>query len=86
MRFDFSQPASTPLPDLGYVALPAPAFFAEKSYTSECAKALQVPKIKVTKTAYSFVSQALADEAALTAAMTEAIRKRSLVPCPETVI
>lgn len=86
MTFQFSLPASTPLADLGYKSLPARAYFAEKSYTSRCPKALEIAPITVTKTAYSFSSQSAADAAALSEAMTEAIQKRSLVPCPETVI
>jgi hypothetical protein len=86
MRFSFAQPVSTFLKDTGYVALPAKAFKSEKSYTSECPLALEIPPITVIAKSYSFVSQSNADSLALSTAMASALLKRTLAPCPDPVI
>jgi hypothetical protein len=82
MRFNFSQPITSTLRDLGYIAFPVPAFTSEQTYTSRCAPGADIANITVTETSYSFVSQAEADQVALNNAMLKAIAKRSLVPCP----
>lgn len=82
MRFNFSQPITSNLRDLGYIAFPVPTFVGEQTYTSRCAPGTDIADITVTATAYSFDSQKEADQIALNNAMLKAIAKRSLVPCP----
>ena len=82
MRFNFTQPITSSLRDLGYIAFPVKAYVAEQSYTSRCAPGAEVAEITETAKAYSFTSQNNADQLAMQKAMTKAIAKRDLVPCP----
>ena len=82
MRFNYSQPITSNLKDLGYIAFPVKAYVGEQSYTSRCAPGAEVAEITETATAYSFVTQTDADQLALQKAMTRAVAKRVLVPCP----
>jgi len=82
MRFNFSQPITSNLRDLGYIAFPVTAYIGEQTYTSRCAPGADIADITVTATAYSFESQTEADQIALNKAMLKAITKRDLVPCP----
>lgn len=86
MRFSYTQPISTFLPDLGYSSFPILTFLSTQTYESICGPNSGKEPISVTKSDFSYTSQADADSQAMASAMALAILQRDQDPCvPSTL-
>lgn len=79
--FEFTQPISQAFPPVQYISFPTKAYTATATYISTCDDDM-TPDVSITRSAYSFVSQDDAYEAALEEATAIAIAVRSANPCP----